>query len=506
MSAFSTRAGSLLPKKMTLTMRISALLMLAVILPLVITVLGSALVLRPTLLAQAAEEQRSNAQSNIDRIDTLLMARLQNLVFLQQFFAIQEFVTGNERYREQALEELALGYRMDANYSAWTLFDKQGNLLLSYPSTPVPRGKYLIPPDALAHLLRTHETYISDVYFDRSTRTPFIDMYAAISAPDGHVIGIGRSTVKMNQLWTAVNGENKFGVRSYAMILDRNGVRIAYTNQDATLSALPPAMFKAIAPLPEQLQQRIVSENLYDSNGAPLEVLPDPLLVELKGQDRNRGIMQLMPALQREAYQVVQVKSQVMPWRYLVLRPVSTITQAADRQDAFLTVFALLIILLAIVVGLLLGRAITQPILKSVAALARSSKMLEKLSGREQLTANEQKWIVESSQHGLVAMKYYVDASGIAIQKMHETEQDLNIDIRRLDNRRVQRRLHEIMAMTNYIDRSTVYQKQIGSSLATAIRITNQVTEQLVSGATSAAHASEQLERVIVELRRIVGE
>jgi len=41
--------------------------------------------------------------------------------------------------------------------------------------------------------------------------------------------------------------------------------------------------------------------------------------------------------------------------------------------------------------------------------------------------------------------------------------------------------------------------------LATAIKVTTQVNEQLKEGATSASDAAAQLEQVVNELRQVVG-
>src|SRR5690348_13671183 len=126
---------------LSLTVRISALLMLAVVLPLLITVVGSELILRLTLLSQASTEMGNDAQSHAQAIDSLLISHLQDLEFMGQYLAIQKFLAGDERFKQQALNELTSGYRLDANYSMWTLFNMQSHVLLSSPAVPKPRGK-----------------------------------------------------------------------------------------------------------------------------------------------------------------------------------------------------------------------------------------------------------------------------------------------------------------------------------------------------------------------------
>jgi hypothetical protein len=62
------------------------------------------------------------------------------------------------------------------------------------------------------------------------------------------------------------------------------------------------------------------------------------------------------------------------------------------------------------------------------------------------------------------------------------------------------------MAKTaNYIERAATHQDKSSKSLGIAIRVTTQVTEQLVAGATSATEAADKLDEVVEQLRQVVG-
>ncbi len=493
-------------KRLSLTVKVSALLVLAVVIPLLITVIGSELILRPTLMAQAQTEMGNDAQAHVQAIDSLLIARMQDLGFLGQYLAVQRYLSGKEAFKQQALNELALGYRLDPNYSTWTLFDTRGNILLSYPAQPGPRGKYLVAPEIIQQLHGVNKTRISDVYFDNTTHMAYVDIYTSITAPNATLLGFGRSTLKLNAIWTAVNNETNAAPGSYAMILDNHGVRIAYTNTDTTQLTQPTALFKAVAPLSPQMQQRISDENLYDNSHTPVNVLSDPALTGI-GQDTQAApTFQFTPALQNEAFQAYHVQCQVVPWTYLVLRPVSSITGAANQQDIYLILIAALTTFLAALVGLFVGRSITQPILRSVLSLRKSSHSLNELASREQVTTTEQRWIVETSQTGLKSVEYYAEATSVAARQLDAIGGELLRNWERLEPWQTKRHLEQIMTTANYIGSAATHQEQSSKSLSTAIRVTMQVTDQLVSGATSAAEASAQLEDVIEQLRQVVGE
>ncbi|HEY3992030.1 MAG TPA: cache domain-containing protein, partial [Ktedonobacteraceae bacterium] len=462
-------------RKISLTVRISALLIAAVVLPLLITIIGSELILRPTLTSQATAEMQNDAQAHAGNIDALLIARLQDLSALSQFYAIQQFLAGKTLYEQQARDELALGYHLDPNYNSWTLFDTKGNMLLSYLANPSPRGKYQVAPEILAQLKTANKTVISNVYFDGNLHMAFIDIYTSISSAKGTVLGIGRSTLMLNDIWTAVNSETNAATGSYAMIVDGNGVRIAYTNPDTTLTTEPPALFKAIAPLSQQFKQQISNEDLYGNSQVPVKTMADPALV-----NQQPATFQFTPTQQNQAFQAVEVHCTVVPWTYVVLRPVNTITGAANQQDIYLLVIAAIVTALAAVVGLTIGRQTTRPILRSVALLTANSESLKRLSTREQARAKEQKWIVESAQTGLKSVQYYAKASGIAAHKLDELGKDITQNWEHFDNVTFQRRLYEITSAANYLEKASSHQERSSKGLSTAIQVTNQVADQLV--------------------------
>jgi len=55
------------------------------------------------------------------------------------------------------------------------------------------------------------------------------------------------------------------------------------------------------------------------------------------------------------------------------------------------------------------------------------------------------------------------------------------------------------------IEKSIHSQTSSNQKLSTAIKVTTQVNEQLAEGATSASSAAEELEKVVNELRQVVG-
>jgi hypothetical protein len=501
----SITSQPVMQRKVSLTVRVSALLVLAVVIPLIITVLSSEFILRPTLLSQAASDMESDAQTHAQAIDSYLVSRLQELGTVGQYMAIQKFLAGDPAYRGQANNELVVGDQLVPDYNTWTLFDARGHVLLSYPLPPKLRGKYLIVPGALQQLHGVNKTLISDVYFDDASRAAFIDIYSSVTNAHGQFLGFIRATLDLNTVWTQVDDETNAGPGNYAMVVDGHGVRIAYTNTDATHTTLPVPLFKAIAPLPTQYQQLIKDEDLYGNSITPVTVLSDPTLAQMQQNTQGPATFQMVPGAHNEQYQVSRATSRIVPWTYLVLRPVSTITKAADQQELYLFLIATLVTVLAAIVGLTVGQSITRPILRSVTSLLESSGSLKRLATSQQNTATEQKWIVESSQVGQQSVEYYNNAASVAARKLDELSETLLRTWERNDMQQNRMYLKELIATAKYIDKAISSQKKSGVGLASAIRVTSQITEQLVSGSASASEAAARLDEVVEQLRNVAG-
>jgi hypothetical protein len=500
-------------KGVTLTAKFSLLLVLAVIIPLGITVFGSEVILRPTLVNQATTEMGNDAQSHMQDIDALLVARVQDVDYISRYLAIQNYLVGETQYKAQATAELKVGTLLDPNYGDWTLFNTQSQILLSYPDIPAPRGtgSSQIPSSIVSQLQSPNKSVISDVYFDTTKSAAFVDIYASITDANSKLLGFARSTFYLTDIWTVVNDESNSAPGSYAMIVDGNGVRIAYTNPDTTLTTFPKGLFQSIGTISPSLENTIQSENLYGNNTrSKVTEIADPSLQNIQSDTSDTAsTWSFQPTLQNgpsfQSFQAYQVKSAVVPWTFIELRPLNSITGPATQQDIYLVVIAAIVMLLAAIVGILLGRTITRPILQSAALLSGSSEMLNTLAAREQVTATEQKWIVESSQTALQSVQYYTEATSIAARKLDEVGSALSRNLEEGNAAQARRHLSEILEAAKYLEKVAVHQERSSQSLSTAIRIASQVTEQLISGATSANDAAAQLQAVIKQLRQIVG-
>src|SRR5579863_7645764 len=108
-------------RRPSLTVRVSAWLMVAAIAPLIITVICSELLARPALIAQANTTMQSDAKTRVQLIDTYLRERILDAATLSQVPTVQAFLaTGN--FKTNAGYALAAGIYRDKHYTTWAIF------------------------------------------------------------------------------------------------------------------------------------------------------------------------------------------------------------------------------------------------------------------------------------------------------------------------------------------------------------------------------------------------
>ncbi|MGH2494286.1 MAG: cache domain-containing protein [Ktedonobacteraceae bacterium] len=488
-------------RRLSLSFRVSLLLMLAAIVPLLITLAYSELSSRPTLISQANIAMQSDARTRVELIDSYLTERLLDAETLSQVPTVWSFLATPPQLETADLTihakyALVAGVFRDKHYSVWTLFDMKGNPRLNYPtSTPSQHGKYFVPPAELQQVLHG-KTLISPVYYQPTTHKATIDIYSPIvdtAASTPLMLGFIRSTLNLDYIWNIVaSDKGANGNGSDAFILDENGVRIASNN--------PSLLFTAVAPLSTPLESVIKDEQRYGSQDAvPVQSNSTPVNLH------QNATFQMTPAGQSGSFQVAQHAVTNVPWTYFVLSPVSTVTAVANEQLLTTSIIAFAVLLLAALVGLGMGRFITSPILAAVERLRRNSGALKTLSTRQESAATEQTWVIDSSLVGLQSVQYYTNATRIAARHLHQSGLELMQNWDHYDAQSTRQILSQMINAAAYIEKAVHLQTSSSQKLATAIKVNTQVNEQLAEGASGTNATAAELEQVVNELRQVVG-
>lgn len=499
---------------MSLPLRISLGLVLATILPLVITLFVIEWRTQPILLDQANTTMQGDAQTRVQLINTYFNERVLDAKTITHVSTVQQYLLTpptDPTYADQTkhtIIALAAGMYRDPNYTTWQLYDRQGKPRLAWPITQKPalHGKVLVP-QRYQDAVFTGQTIISTVYYNPDKQKATVDIYSPVvvaSTPAGKptntIIGFIRVTLGLNYIWDIVKGDTQNGKNSYAFILNEDGVRIADSD--------PKRTFTAVQNLKPEVQQLVDDEQRYGPN--PIPVRNDVTLTNhLKDTTTSPVSYQAQLTGQNESYQIVQAnvqqKPENVPWKYYVLSPLSTVNAVAQQQLEVTLLVALIMSGLVAIIGLVAGRSLTRPILQAANALRDSSDALNSLASRQRDASTEQMWVVESSQIGLQSVQYYTEAINSAAAQLATVGKNLGQNINQLDRQKLLQAVEHVQNGAKYIENAAQYQNESNKKLATALKVTNQVTEQLASGATSATDAAAQLEEVVDQLRAVVG-
>lgn len=494
-------------RRFSLSIYISLLLVAVAIIPLLVTIVGIEIFLRPSLVSQISADMERDAQTHVQLIDTYLAERLNDVETLSESDSIKNMLAGDRNSKDAASNTLFTSLHRDiADYISLSLLDFNNNVILSYPTAPTLHGSYLILPGMTQKIKATQKVIVSDVFFDPLANNPSLDLYARVVDKTLQPVGIIRASLSLHRLWQPVDATpQQEGANSYAFVLDQHGVRIAYTNPDHSGFKHPQYLFTSIVQPPLDFQQRIKNENLYGNNTNAVKSFPDEKLTSIQNDAQAPLIFSFNPIDQNQTFEAARYTSTVVPWTYYVLKPLSTVTGLADQQLLGIFIVVTIMLMLALVIGLQVGGRITSPITRSVTSLRKNSMSLKTLADEEQVVATEQSWMVEASQVALQSIRYYTNAASVAAQRLTGLSTELARRPNNFQDFRLNQSLKEIAEAAKYVDLAVKHQESANEKLAAALRVTTRAMEQLTSGAKSTDEAAAQLEIIVRQLTEVVG-
>lgn len=492
-------------RRLSLSFRLSVLLLLAAIIPLIITVTSGDLLARARLIDQGTKALQTDAQNKADLINTYIHERtldaltLANIDTTKQFFAD---VNAGLPPHDLAHSYVALGagaFR-DNRYGAWSYVDLKGHVDLSTDQKLTAPGAVQIPADEL-QAEQNGRVYLSPVYYDPETRHGIIQIDApAFSGVNntGAVIGFVRATLHIDYVWDIVASDaGANGEKSAAFIVDENGVRIADTDANRR--------FTAVAPLAPDVQSLISSQSRYGT-AAPVAVDALPQAVTaLKSQSASSLFQAPAFANDSTTYQFVSQRLTAVPWTYFVLSPLPTVTAVADTQVEISFIIAGIVAVIAAALGLFIGRSTAKPVLSSVTELRSTTTSLNTLGAQQESAASEQVWMVDACKAGVENISYLANATTMAAAYMIQAGNTLGQQWGNLSPEEITHAVQVMVRLARYIEAASNQQQESSERLSTALKVTNQVSDQLATGAEAAGKYANQLERVVEQLQRLVG-
>jgi methyl-accepting chemotaxis protein len=534
-------------RRLPLSARLSLLVLFAAVLPLAAVVGINDTFARATLEQQGRTSLTTDAQAKVALVQEYLHERvldgqaLSTLPTAPAFLVCAEFsalppsqtvklapialqlncaTQLSVLYEPSNCRGLKVGVNRDTNYTTWALYDARGDSLLSSAAESPDETQCQVavpstaPAAAVQQVVQNATSWISPVYSDALRQNTFIDIYTPITlAPltqnkNQTIVGFMRSTLNLNYIDGLMKGESGAnGSGSYAFITDANGIRIADTNQSE--------LFSSVLPLDAATQQQIASDKRFGN----LTQIPQDSLPAVAGSLQSAANPDSFqsPAAPGSSvqYQFVRVHIQLtdpannnpisLGWSYFVLSPISTVTAVANNQVETSLIIAGIIAVLAILIGLLIGRAIARPVHAATADLEGAAGSLQLLAARQQGAAGEQQWVVDACKTGLDSVRYLADAMNQAARRIIDASNWFSEYWDRLTEEQARRTVQHLLELARYIDEAARRQQASNERLGKAITVTDQVSDQLVTGAAAASKSAEQLEQVVSNLQRVVG-
>jgi hypothetical protein len=496
-------------RRLPLSVRLSLLILFAALLPLAAVVGINDYSARGTLVQQGQSALTTDLNSNASRVDTYLNERIQDTLAISSLPTAPAFLLcvlaqgspqlapainaqvhctdqqlGYDFYKGSNCRALNVGVARESTYTQWSLFSATGVELLSHvrgttnDSTCTPAGGAAVPREDLLPVVQQHKSWISAVYFDAKTQHSYVQVYSPVVVLLGgtpQVIGFNRATLNLDDIDAIVKRESGAnGTGSYAFIADENGVRVV----DANLNE----RFSALRPLTAPAEQLVTSELRFGTS--PMKIIGMP---------------------SSSQFQYVRSQLTNVPWTYYVLSPLSTVTQVADAQLRTSLLSAAVIAVIAILLGLFIGRRTARPVHVATENLQGAASALKLLASRQESSASEQQWVVDACRTGLDGVRYLSDAMNQAARRIIDASNWFGEYWDRLTEEQARRTVQHLQELARYIDEAARRQHMSSDRLGKAITVTTQVSDQLVNGASAAKRSADQLEAVVGNLQRVVG-
>ncbi|GEM_PF-487936 len=515
-------------RRLTLSLRLSLLAVLVALVPLAAVVGVNDYFARGTLIQQGQDALASAANASAQRIDDYLTERLLDGEALASLTTASEFLEcataptqypqlqcatqGVSNYGASVARALIVGIRRDKDYSQWNIYAANGQFLLSSDTTLAPGSSAAptVPQEDLTPVAQGNQ-HVSGVYYSPGTGHAFVRIYTPIRAtfgdPQSPVLGFLQATLNLDKVWSIVQSEHSSNGTT-AFILDENGVRIA----DATSSNL----FTTVNTLDAATQGEIVSEKRFGTTSPPQQLnLPDVAssLQSPNTTDSFQGVAQPGSSVTYQFERVTlavdaqppAASTTVIKWSYFALSPLTTVTQVADQQVRLSLIIAAIIAIIVALIGLYVGTRTARPVEQASQNLEGAAAVLKALASRQQSSAGEQHWVVDACKTGLDSVRYLSDAMNQAARRIVDASNWFNDYWDRLTEDQARRTVQHLQELARYIDEAARRQQASSERLDKAITVTMQVSDQLLTGATEATQSAIQLERVVSDLRRVVG-
>ncbi len=337
----------------------------------ILTYIGVTLA-REALVSQGDTNLRADGLHTSSAIDQYLTSHLEDIVALSKSPAIVAFASNpsDTAARANARSELEAAISK-TDYSSAAVSNAEGTIILS--SSPQEIGVRLLSRDYFQKAM-SGISYISNPSISSTTNRPALYFSAQIRDTAGNAVGVILSRLYPYGIWTLVERDHDVaGPGTVGILLDENGIRIAHSMSRVDRNiAEKTLLYRAVAPLSNPAVKPAAENRLGAGAEEAVPVLPLPEVAAQLGA-AVPTVFEGMVDNSTVRHRAVIVPLESKPWRYVVMAPLPTFTNAADTFARIAFGVALIVSVTVVLLALFFARAITQPIAQLIHVTERIS-------------------------------------------------------------------------------------------------------------------------------------
>lgn len=321
-------------------------------------------VFRDVVSNQAANNLLNRSIATASVLDQYLMDRRDDIVIASQLPEFVAYLSNRDDVlnTQAALRSLrTLANRPD--YESVALVDPSGTIILSSAATDLNTDVSFRP--YFTEPMKGTASFISDPSISVITNRPAIFFSAPIRDVSNKVIGVIRSRVSLNGIWSLVERDKDVaGKGSYGMLLDENTIRIANSLSLGRRDEIgdTPLLYTAVSPVSPEQEKALVAEKRFgNATAARVQVVAIPEVAralvtpDIKTFETSSDINP-----ERNFAAIASLKTK--PWRYVLMSPFSSFFSELNLWTTIYIVANLILIEIIIIVSYFVARGFTNPI------------------------------------------------------------------------------------------------------------------------------------------------
>jgi len=350
------------PADWPLRARLALLLVLASLLPLAIWAYVDLQRDRARMLSGAQELLQARADQIVRELDTFHRGHrgsVERLALFPDARAYCVLDAAQRALRQDAMRALLSTYpASDAGIRGAALLDGAGRIVIA---TETALEGVDLADRPVVRLALQGRSVISDPFTSspRSGAVPTVAYMAPMLDADRKVIGVAVLWLRAQSLWQTVKASNALaGPGSFAVLFDRDGIRIAHTDNDEMI-------FRPGGPLEPATLERLVAERRF---GAGTRALLEDVKAFPEQFERARApapdlsvFRGLAPASQAWSYGVAR-RFETVPWTVFYMLPEAGLDAEIAAATRERILIAAAVMAGAAIVGLLVAGSIVRPV------------------------------------------------------------------------------------------------------------------------------------------------